>query len=443
MKFTGSITRSGMVGNGLLAGLPSPDYENLSPSAGEDTPSGFSDSFGTYMLEFTGNLATSDNGIIIEIGDGGNSNRFFQQRRSSGSIMRSYLTDTTWGTSYIDVSRTAYPNLSTTNRIVLSWGTHGFWVYLNGAPIYEINGAMTRSTWDSIFIGEGNSGASSSTVGLVKTQAWTSSELTRAQVAEIAGDVDMKSGVVLDSAKKGIAFIGQSNSSGRASGSPSYTNTSLMKKVDNSFSMIANYSDPYDDDASSVLSELNDSTANVGYAGYVIDDLADDGNTYVAIPANKGSTSFEATNPHWDMFVSTSGSATGMAKVAISAFMACKIASQFCPIEGFVWGQGESDIVGSTSEADYETQLTKLVEVFQQGIANKKFVLAGFPEHNASWSPSQAVWDGINDAQVDVAASLSNCVFVEGTDIAGASGDEAHYDLAGYATVGGLIAASL
>jgi hypothetical protein len=428
--------------NRKVSGLPAPDWENLSPSAGNDTPTDFDNASGTYLYEFTGNLATSDNGIIIEIGDGTNTNRFFLQRRNSGSTVRAWMTDSIWGTEYLDITRNAYPNATTTNRIVLSWGSFGLYVYLNGAPIFEVDQPMTRNTWDSIFISQGNSPALSSTAVPVKSQHWITS-LTREQTAQVSGDVSMVSGISFDSAKNMIVFLGQSNSSGRASGSPSYTNTSRMFMLRNSVSAIAAYADPYDDDTGSLFSELNDSNADVGYAGYLIDELADDGNDYVAVPANKGGTSFEGSDPRWDTQSITSGTrASGLGKVAVSAFMKAKIASQFGPVHSFVWGQGEGDAVAGTAEANYEAQLTKTIEIYKQGIANKEFYLAGMPDNTGDWAGGQSKHDAILSAQTDVAAALSGVTKVSGTDIAGAAGDRVHYDLAGYETVAGLIADS-
>lgn len=426
--------------------LPSPVFENDSPSQGDNTPAQFNPSAGFIVYEFTANMATPDNGILLEISDGSNSNRVFIQQRSSGSRLRIFSAASGQLNEDYQGFLNNFPNAVCSYKLGLGYDDNNLFIYLNGMPLAQIEGNFIHNPWDSIFLSSGNGGSSPSTSTPVSYEYYDILP-ARIQMATLTRDVAMLPNITFDPTRDLYMLLGQSNSSGRApiSGAPAYTDTSGMFLLPNSMSGIVAYSDAYDDDAGALISGLNDTSAALGYAGYVVDALAaSTGRDTVACPANLGGTSFEGSTSTWpvnspDLRV-TGTKITGIESTAMAAFLQCKMAQQFAPIKGYIWGQGEGDVAASTPQANYEAQLTALIQAFQFGVENSTWYNCSMPAFNAIWAPSQQDWDNVNDAQLNVANALPNVEFVEGTDIAGGQDNGLHYGQNENQTVGRIIA---
>lgn len=421
-----------------------PTYANSSPSIGVEPITGFNATEGTIYYEF--NDTTMNNGndsIIMMVSDGTNNNRIFIQKRTTQDRFR-VLTQSAAGTNEVyDGYLVAFANGN--QRLAITYSADTFKLWWNGMLICKQDGNYTGVSFSQVDIGQLLGGTFTHN-GTPLDFKYYDTALSDNQCAGLTRGVQIQSGITYDETKDLYIFMGQSNSVGQATGTPTYTNTGNIFLLDNSMTVVS-YTDPFADPTGSKITALDDSGGNydVGSAGFFADDLAGlTGNDIMVCPANLSGTSFFGTTPTWHTNSSayrTSGTKiTGMMATAIAAINQIQLAKQFAPIKGYIWQQGRGDVANATSEADYDTAETDLIQMVQRAATNAAWFNCSMPARHSSETPTQADWDAINNAQVDVANALSGVFMVEGTDIDGATGDRVHYDLAGYETVGGLIA---
>ena len=422
-----------------------PVYTNTTPSIGIEPITGFNGNEGVLYMEYTDSSANSGNdSVILTISDGGATNRIFVQKRTSNGGRFRVLSGATGETNEIyDGFLSTFAN--GTQRIAVGYSATELRVWVNGILVCKIEGNYVQNTFSQVDTGQLTGGGFTFN-GTPDEVRFYDKLLTDRQGCEITKGVSILSGVTFDATKDLYMFLGQSNSVGQGTGTQTYTNTSDMFLLDNTMSMGA-YSDPFAAHAGSLVSALNDSGANQGVssAGHFADTLAGlTGNDIAVCPANLSGTSFTGTTPTWDMNSSayrTSGSKiTGIMATAMGALTQIQIAKQHAAIKGFIWQQGEGDVDASLSEAAYETHLRSLI------LSAQCIVGTAIPWFNCSmpaastWAPSQGAWDNIDTAQQDVANDSDSVHYVSGCDILGDPSDRVHYDSAGHATIGALIA---
>jgi hypothetical protein len=337
----------------------------------------------------------------------------------------------------------------------LTNGTFALW--FDGMPMCGIDANYVNQTFTQFDLGQllGGTNVFGGTINEIR---YYNTSLSDENCRILTGDVEIDDSVTYDASKHIYMFLGQSNNVGQAQGTPVYSHGSNIFKLSNAMTVAA-YTDPLSDSASSRIPGLNDldgslwadaptnSVPKIGYAGYFADNLYNEsGQDVMVCPANLAGSSFDGSTPTWDTKRSTyrtSGTKfEGMMATVIGAVEQIQLAKQRGPIAGVIWGQGEGDVVGGTTQAEYVTFLTDLITLVRGAIRQQvKWFNCSMPDYTG-WA-TQAAWEAVADAQAEVADDMTDVFFVIGTNIAGTSGDEVHYDLTGAETVGKVIAAEV
>lgn len=427
--------------------VPPATYTNSTPTQGTESITGFDGSVGTVSLKVTDASMTSGTGSPVIMTIYANAtNRIYIQKRATGSKFRIVSAATSETTEINDSELSAFADGS--QHFLIAWDSTNLKIFCNGVLFAHITGtyAMPVSiTAVDIAQLNGGTNAYSATLGTFK---YWDSFLTDEQCAEITSDVEILAGITKDTAKRLYGFLGQSNSVGQAGGTASYINTSNIFALTNA-GVKGAYADPYGDPTGSLVKALDDGVGeyDIGYAGFFADKMYQlSGIDTMVVPANRSSTSFAGATPTWA--VNSSGNRTGGTKIigvedtAFGAFNQLKWASQHSTLQGIIWGQGEGDAATGTSQGDYETHLTDLINIFRQGLRQSTLpiYLAGMPVWDTDISATEAAYNAIIDAQKAVATAMDGVYFILDTDKIGIVAEEKHYDLNSNEIVGETIA---
>lgn len=375
----------------------------------------------------TFNDASSNRIILNQTSTGG-----FKLRADSGSV------------NSVDFDSADEMMIDERRAMALRYGSFGMELYYNGMKLFKDSSFTPPAALNKAAVGQFTEGS----LGL---DADVSLEhfkyFDTALSPDIARALTRKgfeqSGVTYDGTRDMIGFLGQSNSSGRGSGSFTYTNTSLIKMLHND-GTIDNYSDPYDDNTGEEISTfLSDTGTGLSYAGKVIDDLAGaSGRTTVAVPANEGGTSFDANDWVADA-VFSGGEALGAQLWA--AIVRLQKAAVLGQLRAIVWHQGESDAVAGVSKAAYKAAWTKMADEIRAALGvSVPFVICTLHQWDSSIAvATESNWNTISDALDELGSEYSNAVGVDLSDIAGASGDRLHLGSTGLSTAAGRISTAI
>lgn len=434
--------------------LPTWDFVKGNPTANaliSDT-TGISGSGGLLVFDFNDDAfatAGATSPIIVCLSAGtSTTERVYPRKLNTGNRL-SFVSQTGGVTDTLSNYNIAFPSGKNTGAI--SWGSGYLKFFINGMLCCYTTGSFTMPNIDSIYVGRLNSGTSNNYTKTVNNIRLVNTAQPDA-VARLATQPTILSGITYDATKNIIMFMGQSNSSGVASGTASYTNTSKMFLLKNSLAAIEAYSDPYDSQTSSRMTALDDSTAAGSYAGYLIDALAGlTGKDIVACPANKSTTSFNGSVPSWrassnnGTYLTSGTRFRGMGPSVAAAINTVQIAKQFAPVRAVCLSLGEQDIQDDTTEADYLQYCGEFIDEVRAATMQPDlpFVLMGFPAWNVGWADAQSDWDAINNAQKTLAATKAKVAKPAGTDIAGGLDSGLHYSLASNATIGPIGAAAV
>lgn len=417
-----------------------PTYVNNSPVRGVEPIPDMRTDQGSFMIEYTDSAPqTPDNGLILDISDGSTSNRVYVQKRTSSSRFRIASVASGQTGEVGDPFLGAFPSTQTNFKMLACWNSNTLRIWINGIQVAEILN-FVHVDFDEINILQGNNNGNASSVTATKV-TYYDRFLSDYDACRVTADVQMRDGITIDTTKRGYVGLGQSNSSSRASGTPTYSNSSAMYLVTNALALDS-YSDAWDDDTNSVMTALDDSNAGSASAmGYFCDELAGmSGDDIAVIPANLGATGFFSATPTWhpnSATVRTSGTKiTCINTSALAAYFQIKMASQLVPIEGVLQQLGESDTVSSTSTSDFQDANSLLIDSYRKGlqIEDKPWLLMGMTDFTG-WA-TESDWDDIIDAQKNIANTKRAVYFLENSDVAGASGDEVHLDITGCERVG-------
>lgn len=314
--------------------------------------------------------------------------------------------------------------------------------YLNGIKIFEKTSGITipNQTDMEICAGKINGITSLNTIGTINDFVYYGNDASSDFTRNLSKNYIVINGLTGDSNRRGVVFAGQSNSSGRTAATPTYTNTIKMLGNDGVY---GNYSDPYDDATGTLIlnSQLADASAGTGYAGYAIDDLADDGEEYFACAANKGGTAIST----WAAFAAGVDADSVIQDRAYSfinrLLMAKQAAGGRLPV--VVWHQGESDAENGTASATYKATWKALMDEARAAVGNFAIIVLSLHEYNGALTATAANWNRISGDLIDLASEYSNTYAIDISDLAGQSADRVHLSDASNQTVGVRISTAI
>lgn len=401
---------------------------------------GFNASEGTLVFDVEDSAFTSSSGnpVIVTIGAGTSSTRFFIQK--NGVRLRVFSST---GSERWEGYLTAFP-IDGKHRVLIGYTATSVIVMWNGSELCKSDeaGYTFPASVDGVYLANLNSDSFDYTGGTFSNLRYWDTLLDSDQRRVVSRNKNILSSATGAEGKKMWLVVGQSNAVGRATGSPTYLNPSNIFTLGNDMAVRA-YSDPYDADTDSVIGSLDDGiSSEVGLAGFFADKLVDlTGDDVVVCPANLSGTSFDGTLPTWRIDSSlyrTSGSnLVGQGATATGFIQQALMAEQFSRIQGVLFIQGVADVTAQTSEADYETYYGQLIDEFRATIGrNVPWYDLQLPQSDPDFVTLQADYDAIINAKASVIASRPNCYTVTATDLPGQLGDEKHYTLASYKTLG-------
>lgn len=256
--------------------------------------------------------------------------------------------------------------------------------------------------------------------------------------------------LTFDSALNIVMFMGQSNSSGRATANPTYTNLVASRRLLANDLTVKDYADPYDDDASSLYPYNDDANAGGSYAGVVIDGLVtSEGGKWCALPTNKGATPVDGTFNGWAYNLDQGSSQFESGSVSYTGYQKALIALKAGNVRALVWHQGESNALSGTTETNFKTATKNILEYYRS-ILNCPIIIVGLHKWvTGSGMGAEADWNNIQAWQEEIAGEYDYMSFVDLSDIEGAPGNgdvagvKIHLDLAANQTAGGRIATAI
>lgn len=428
-------------GGKFVSNIPTPTVETASPTVPGSVGSLSLGSGFTVYIEYTDgsfNTSAANSPILLCVSQGTNTtHRLYIRKANTGQRMQAVIQNMT------EIWQGFLSSFSAgTHKLLITGDSTGCWFYIDGHLLSWIDNNYTQPTGlDSVYLGRLNSGTANNyaPTSSANLKIWQQ-RLTDAQCRALTGDVQILSGITKTN-KDIIAFLGQSNSSGVATGTGDYVNTSKMFFLPNMLTGIISYADPFDVQSSSRISALNDSTAALSWAGYVIDKMSQQtGRDTVALPVNKAGTCFLGTvgstvSPTWNNNSSlyrTSGSYIVGANATITAAtQQLQCAKQFGNIVGAIWQGNEGDVTSTIAvdQSAFEAKYPQIVQELRKSTQlSLPWVDAGFPS-DLTWPPSTTVYNNIKNGKINSIANIGQSTIVtEIFDIPGASGDRVHFD---------------
>lgn len=407
--------------------IPTPSIDLTSPSNQTiAAPDGLNAQQGTILIEVLDNQRQPNtNEFLFYIGDGGTNNSIYLQKRNSGDRWRFLMSS---GGVNIIVRDFPYEDmLNGVNKILVSWDDNYFTVNINGTQIILNNQDIPTplNVSDGVSIGQFNSGGVQPYQRTINAFKYWPLAFTKEQIHVVASNNDITQGETFSAARDGYVFIGESNASGRSNTSPTYDNTN--KQMTNALSY-ANYADPYDTNTGAVLTNLNETTTPLAsFAGHTIDQIATNtGRETFAIPACRGGAS---TQQDYTLNVA-SGSFDLMGNIGFASIQQIKASMAFGGLKAVVISLGVNDAILGTDKAVYKAALKKYVDELRLSLQMPKLKVVYLSLHERAASgtgATQAQWDDMSNANLELAASDSNGVGVDISDIVGITGDTVHF----------------
>lgn len=385
------------------------------------------------------NTSPSSNKGILHIGDIGDQNYLWlYKRKTTGYIYA--LTKSGGG---VDINNfmpsDAFPSGQV--AVAISWQGTEARFFINGQRVLkETNAAIPLSYNGGIHTGAGyNGNYALTTITKQKLEIYEQA-LDDKTIRKLTRPSFIVTGATFDDNLDIIAFLGQSNSSGKADlGSvPTYPQSSNMKMIGND-GILKAYSDPYDDNTNALIGRLSDTSPQLSYAGQVINDMAAvSGKVTAALPCNLGGTSL--TND-WTPQFPASGTRTTFAGVGYAAFQQLRLTKDYGVLRAIVFHQGESDAALGTPAIDYQMHLNAYFDLLQETFPNVPIILVSLHDWHVGISATESNWNAIKTVQENFVRSGVAVVPAAGKSVI--SGDEVHLDAAGLISLGSDIAAQL
>lgn len=329
--------------------------------------------------------------------------------------------------------------MAKTMKFAVTWDGSELYMYLNGYKLMIDNDCVMPTSVAGICVGKATDGAAAqlATSATSIDFKYYNVTLSDSQVRNLCRNTNLLDGITYDVAKKGIFTFGQSNIKGPTTlnNTPSYTNSSLIKNLalDGQYKA---YSDPHMDNTNNLFGGtiLDATGAGTSYIGYVLDDLAEDGNEYYVVGSAEGGTD-QASD--WKVYDTGSNADSLMNNLSMAACTRMLMGMQAGDMIAMVNHQGESDAQAGTSESVYKDNFTELVaELRAVRGANIPLIIVGLHEWDAATGVSETNWNNIDLWRSELAASISNAAFVDISDIPARSGDEFHIGATDHSDLG-------
>lgn len=420
--------------------FPAPTFAIISPTPQDiGQPEGFSTTEGTFYIDITDDTPTpnSDRALWSLEGATLNQNSIYLQKRTTGSAWRFF--GLSGGVTQYNFDLVGTNMYSGRHRIAVSIKDNQLIIALNG---YVIGRSSTAQFPDDVSKGINIGRFDAGTQIYDKTInefRYYNTALTEAQCIALTKGYSPAAAPTFDSALDVYGFMGDSRSSGRASGIDSYANAEQMKLISNAGTLVS-YSDPYDSPTSSIMSNLNDSAVLVAgsYAGYFIDGIiSETGRNTAALPINQGGS--ELIGDFDFSVVATGGTRSG--GQAVSGVQQLNMGFVYGNVRGVIIDLGTNDANAGADTLAFQTKLELLITTLKaRGVP--QVVVLGLNEWSALMTATEAKWLEIRAAQL-AAASATGAIYVDLSAIAGAVGDVQHYDQAGNIAVANAILATI
>lgn len=326
--------------------------------------------------------------------------------------------------------------LAATMKYALRWDGSEFSLYLNGMKLMIDDDAIMPTFINGICVGvdsKGTLSAAATSIDFEYFDEALSDSKTRAKCR----NTSLLSGVGFDASRKGVFAFGQSNIKGPTTlnNDPTYSNASLinMIKLDGSY---VSYDDPHMDNTGNLFGGtiLDATGAGTSYIGYVLNDLADDGQEYYVVGSAEGGTD-QASD--WRVYNAGSNVDSLMNNLSMAACTRMLMGMQAGNMIAMVNHQGESDAQAATTESIYKDNFIELVnELRAVRGQNIPLIIVGLHEWDAATGVSEANWNNVDQWRSELALNIANAVFLDISDIPARSGDEFHIGAADHADLG-------
>ena len=426
--------------NKVGIGIPDPIYSETSPTVGQKTVSDFDTTNFTVYGEVTKtDLHTSSQQVFLTISDGTSSNRLFMQKRNaSGLSMRCAAQ---YGSTEIaDPLLQGIPNGRIKFAITGNDSEVSFWV--NGLCIVRLDNSYTGVNADEVHFGQLSAGSQTLSFTTAHDFRVYGRKFTDLEMGALTNNGEILSSITFNADRDLFVGLGQSNMTGQDSTTPTYTNASNIYALSNA-GAVAAYSDPWDDPASSLLPVMDAASGeyDTGYMGYFASDLFDlTGRDVLVAPACQPSTGFRSSDEAWkiDSTVrrSSGSNIVHAGYMALAAFNTIQMARQHAPLKAILFGQGRSDVAAGTSEANYVSDYTALIDAIRGGVGLPNLHWFDLSLPNYFSGASQAAHDAITDGKSSMETTVQDFDYIQENEIDGNASDRTHYDDTGNQTVG-------
>ena len=396
----------------------------------------------TLYLEATPTaVSAASNTFWLFIGDadGGNNGFYVQQRSASGAPWRHAALSGGGSTPILDVQKDNFN--AGLHKLAIVWDGTNVKFWFDGV-LTCMDAATLPTDMDGIGIGCIGSAASSTFLGTLGRFEYHPYAMNDLEAAAKTRGIIVKSGITRDPALNVIGFEGDSTVCGTATGPATYTNTSLMKMIKND-GVLAAYADSYDVSTSSIFKNLDDSrTSEVSFAGTAIDYLAGQtAQTWAALPICKVGSAMIA---NWSLNQAGSNFDKIAQSVGQSAIRQSMLADAHGTLRTLVFGVGVNDAIAGNSAASFKAAAKDYIARRRAALGRDvPYVIRSLHAWASGTGATQNNWNAINGALQEIATEVGGCRLADISAVAGASGDEEHYDLTGTVSVGNTVGAAV
>lgn len=326
--------------------------------------------------------------------------------------------------------------MASTMKYALRWDGSEFTLYLNGMKLMIDNDAVMPTFINGICVGVDSKGTLSTAATSIDFEYFDQA-LSESKTRSKCRNTSLLPAVTYDASRKGVFAFGQSNIKGPTTlnNDPTYSNASLinMIKLDGGY---VSYDDPHMDNTGNLFGGtiLDATGAGTSYIGYVLNDLADDGQEYYVVGSAEGGTD-QASD--WKVYDIDSNVDSLMNNLFMAACSRMLMGMQAGNMIAMVNHQGESDAQAGTSESVYKDNFIELVSELRAVRGQDiPLIIVGLHEWGAATGVSETNWNNIDLWRSELALSIANAVFLDISDIPPRSGDEFHIGAADHADLG-------
>lgn len=385
------------------------------------------------------NVSPSSNKGILHIGNANDQNYLWlYKRKYTGHIYALTRSGGVIGVNNFMPSDT-FPSGQV--AVAIAWEGNTVRFFVNGQKILtETNTTMPLSYNGGLHIGAGyNGNYALTTITKQKLEIYEES-LDDKIISKLSRPSFVVSGVGFDSSLDVIAFLGQSNSSGKGdiASTPIYPQSANMKMIGND-GVLKPYADPYDNSSNALIERLSDTSPQLSYAGQMVNNLvASTGRVTAALPCNLGGTSL--VNDWTPQYIASATRKT-FAATGFASLQQLRLAKDYGVLRGIVFHQGESDAALGVGATNYLLHLNAYFDLIQETYPNVPIVLVSLHDWHAGISSTESAWNAIKTVQESYVRAGVTVVYASGKSVI--TGEEVHLDASGLLSLGSDIATAL